>query len=106
MESRRVCYSVRVRLPPRRAQLACDLIAWPPEATERGRSMDAQWNDGRRFEGRVAVVTGGGGTLGGAVARAFGLEGASVALGYRSSRSQAGEVVAELEVRGGQAHSA
>src|SRR5215210_1500218 len=67
--------------------------------TDRGRSMGAQWNDGRRFEGRVAVVTAGGGTLGGAVARGFGLEGASVAIGYRSSRSQAGEVVAELEGR-------
>src|SRR5579862_2215082 len=66
--------------------------------------MGAQWNDGRRFAGRVAVVTGGGGTLGGAVARAFGLEGASVALGYRSSRSQAEGVAAELESRGGHAH--
>jgi NAD(P)-dependent dehydrogenase (short-subunit alcohol dehydrogenase family) len=67
--------------------------------------MGAQWNDGRRFEGRVAVVTGGGGTLGGAVARGFGSEGASVAIGYRSSRSQAAEVVGELEGLGGQAHS-
>jgi 3-oxoacyl-[acyl-carrier protein] reductase len=67
--------------------------------------MGAQWNDGRRFEGRVAVVTGGGGTLGGAVARGFGSEGASVAIGYRSSRFQAAEIVAELEGRGGQAHS-
>src|SRR3954447_25784394 len=67
--------------------------------------MAAQWNDGRRFEGRVAVVTGGGGTLGGAVARAFGAEGASVAIGYRSSRSPAEEVVAEVEGPGGQAHS-
>src|SRR3954463_15299524 len=67
--------------------------------------MGAQWNDGRRFEGRVAVVTGGGGTLGGAVARGFGSEGASVAIGYRSSRSQAAEVVAEVEDRGGQAHA-
>ena len=66
--------------------------------------MGAQWNDGRRFEGRVAIVTGGGGTLGGAVARGFGSEGASVALGYRSSRSQAAEVAEELEGRGGQAH--
>jgi 3-oxoacyl-[acyl-carrier protein] reductase len=66
--------------------------------------MGAQWNDGRRFEGRLAVVTGGGGTLGGAVATGFGSEGASVAIGYRSSRSQAAEVVAELEGRGGQAH--
>src|SRR5438067_6798844 len=68
--------------------------------------MGAQWSDGRRFEGRVAVVTGGGGTLGGAVARGFGSEGASVAIGYRSSRSPAAEAVAELEGRGGQAHSA
>src|SRR4029077_20363091 len=67
--------------------------------------MGAQWNDGRRFEGRVAVVTGGGGTLGGAVARGFGSEGASVAIGYRSSRSNAEEVVADLEGRGGRAHS-
>src|SRR6201996_6550811 len=67
--------------------------------------MGAQWNDGRRFEGRVAVVTGGGGTLGGAVARGFGSEGASVAIGYRSSRSRAEEVVAELEGRGARAHS-
>ncbi len=67
--------------------------------------MGAQWNDGRRFEGRVAAVTGGGGTLGGAVARGFGSEGASVAIGYRSSSAQAAEVAAELEGRGGQAHS-
>src|SRR6476646_8619023 len=67
--------------------------------------MGPQWNDGRRFEGRVAVVTGGAGTLGGAVARAFGSEGASVAIGYRSSRSRAAEVAAELKGRDGQAHS-
>jgi NAD(P)-dependent dehydrogenase (short-subunit alcohol dehydrogenase family) len=68
--------------------------------------MGARWNDGRRFEGRVAVVTGGGGTLGGATASAFGSEGASVAIGYRSSREQAAEVVAELEARGERAHAA
>ncbi|HET9120137.1 MAG TPA: SDR family oxidoreductase [Solirubrobacterales bacterium] len=67
--------------------------------------MGEQWNDGRRFEGRVALVTGGGGTLGGAVARGFGSEGAAVAIGYRSSRPQADEVVAEVESAGGQAHA-
>src|SRR5688572_3984145 len=66
--------------------------------------MNAQWNDGRRFEGRVAVVSGGGGTLGGAVARGFGSEGASVAIGYRSSDAKAAAVVADLEGGGGQAH--
>jgi 3-oxoacyl-[acyl-carrier protein] reductase len=67
--------------------------------------MGAQWNDGRRFEGRVAAVTGGGGTLGGAVARGFGSEGAAVAIGYRSSRSKASEVAEEVEAGGGQAHA-
>jgi len=51
------------------------------------------------------MVTGGGGTLGGAVARGFGSEGASVGIGYRSSDAKAGEVVADLEGGGGQAHS-
>jgi NAD(P)-dependent dehydrogenase (short-subunit alcohol dehydrogenase family) len=67
--------------------------------------VGAQWNDGRRFEGRVAVISGGGGTLGGAIARGFGAEGASVALGYRSSRSRAEAVVADLEGRGARAYS-
>jgi 3-oxoacyl-[acyl-carrier protein] reductase len=66
--------------------------------------MGVQWNDGRRFEGRVAVVTGGGGTLGGAVARGFATEGASVAVGYRSSREQATDVVARLQDEGASAH--
>jgi 3-oxoacyl-[acyl-carrier protein] reductase len=66
--------------------------------------MGARWNDGRRFEGRVAVVTGGGGTLGGAVARGLGSEGASVAISYRSSRAQAAEAAADVEAGGGQAH--
>jgi NAD(P)-dependent dehydrogenase (short-subunit alcohol dehydrogenase family) len=36
-----------------------------------------RWNDGRRFAGRVAVVTGAGETLGGAIARALALGGRS-----------------------------
>jgi NAD(P)-dependent dehydrogenase (short-subunit alcohol dehydrogenase family) len=36
-----------------------------------------RWNDGRRFAGRVAVVTGPGGTFGGAIARALALGGRS-----------------------------
>jgi NAD(P)-dependent dehydrogenase (short-subunit alcohol dehydrogenase family) len=33
--------------------------------------VETIWNDGQRFSGRVALVTGAGGTLGGAVALAF-----------------------------------
>ena len=62
--------------------------------------VEAAWNDGHRFSGRVALVTGAGGTLGGAVARGFGGEGASVLVGYRGSR-EAAELVAGDVVAGG-----
>jgi 3-oxoacyl-[acyl-carrier protein] reductase len=65
-----------------------------------------RWNDGRRFEGRVAIVTGAGGALGGAVARALGREGATVALGYRSSEQSAREALAEIEAAGSAGHAA
>jgi 3-oxoacyl-[acyl-carrier protein] reductase len=63
----------------------------------------ATWNDGHRFSGRVALVTGAGGTLGGAVARGFGNEGASVLVGYRHSQREAESVVAEIVAAGGAA---
>jgi NAD(P)-dependent dehydrogenase (short-subunit alcohol dehydrogenase family) len=66
----------------------------------------AQWNDGRRFGGRVAIVTGAGGALGGAVARALGREGAAVALGYRSSEESARAALGEIEAAGGKGHVA
>jgi 3-oxoacyl-[acyl-carrier protein] reductase len=66
----------------------------------------AQWNDGRRFEGRVAIVTGAGGALGGAAARALGREGATVALGYRSSEDSARAALEEIEAAGSAGHVA
>lgn len=66
----------------------------------------AQWNNGQRFGGRVALVTGAGGALGGAVARAFGREGATVALGYRSSEDSAREALREIEAAGAEGHVA
>src|SRR4030081_2599684 len=68
--------------------------------------MDKLWNDGRRFAGRVAIVTGAGGALGGAVARALGREGARVALGYRTSRDAAQANVEGIEAAGGEAFAA
>jgi NAD(P)-dependent dehydrogenase (short-subunit alcohol dehydrogenase family) len=68
--------------------------------------MEKRWNDGRRFVGRVAVVTGAGGALGGAVARALAREGARVALGYRTSRDSAQANVERIEAEGGEAFAA
>ena len=65
-----------------------------------------QWNNGRRFSGRVAIVTGAGGALGGAVARALGREGATVALGYRSSEGAAKEALVEIESAGSEGQTA
>jgi 3-oxoacyl-[acyl-carrier protein] reductase len=48
-------------------------------------------------------VTGAGGTLGGAIARGFGREGASVLAGYRQSQSEAESAVAEIADAGGAA---
>jgi 3-oxoacyl-[acyl-carrier protein] reductase len=66
----------------------------------------SQWNNGRRFEGRVAIVTGAGGALGGAVAKALGREGATVALGYRSSEDSAKQALTHIEENQGVGHIA
>jgi len=67
--------------------------------------MDRVWNNGRRFAGRVAIVTGAGGALGGAVARALGREGARVAIGYRSSRDSAQANVERIKAAYGEAYA-
>lgn len=66
--------------------------------------MSPRWNDGRRLEGRVAVVTGANGGLGSVAAQALGREGASVALGARTSRDVADQVAAGIVENGGHAH--
>jgi 3-oxoacyl-[acyl-carrier protein] reductase len=63
--------------------------------------VEATWNDGRRFSGRVALVTGAGGTLGSAIARGFGREGAAVVVGFRRSQNVAESVAAEIVAAGG-----
>jgi len=68
--------------------------------------MEQIWSDGHRFAGRVALVTGAGGALGGAVARALGREGARVVLGYRSSSEAAQANARDIEAAGGEAYAA
>ena len=68
--------------------------------------MAQRWNDGHRFAGRVAIVTGASGALGGASARALAREGAHVALAYRSGAEAAAAAVDEIAAAGGTAHAA
>lgn len=65
---------------------------------------DWQWNDGKRFTGRVVLITGAGGDLGGRCARAFGREGATVALGYRTSSALAVQALQAIKVSGANGH--
>ena len=67
--------------------------------------MDDQNTTGRRFAGQTVIVTGGSGALGGASARAFAAEGASVAVGYRNGREAAQSLVEEIAAEGGTAHA-
>ncbi len=68
--------------------------------------MSQRWNDGKRFDGRVAVVTGANGGPGSETARRLGLEGAAVALGVRNNRDEAEKALAEIEAAGGSGHLA
>jgi 3-oxoacyl-[acyl-carrier protein] reductase len=56
-----------------------------------------------RFDGRVIVVTGASGGIGAALARAFGAAGGRVAVHYRTQRSAAERVAADIAAAGGEA---
>ena len=55
---------------------------------------------------QVAVVTGGAGSLGGAICRALAAAGASVAVGYHTGESAAAELAQALDQGRGQSHAA
>ncbi|WP_158851776.1 SDR family NAD(P)-dependent oxidoreductase [Saccharothrix deserti] len=55
------------------------------------------------LKGRVVLVTGATTGIGAATARAYGREGARVAITYRNNREKAEKVAAEVEAAGGQA---
>lgn len=55
------------------------------------------------LSGRVALVTGGTGVIGGAICRRFAEHGASVAVAFRKNKTRADEIVGEITGRGGRA---
>lgn len=57
----------------------------------------------KRFEGKVAIVTGASKGIGAAIAKRLAAEGASVVVNYASSREGADRVVAEIVAGGGKA---
>ena len=59
--------------------------------------------NGKRLEGKVAIVTGASKGIGAGIAKHLAAEGAAVVVNYASSKEGADRVVAEIESNGGKA---
>jgi len=57
------------------------------------------------LQGKVVLVTGAGKRVGKTIATSFAARGATIAVHYRSSKSEAAAVVAEIEAKGGKARA-
>src|SRR5262245_58707072 len=57
------------------------------------------------FEGKVALVTGGSGDLGGAIAKALAVAGADVAVSYAGEAARAGETIEAVRSAGRRGHA-
>ena len=60
-------------------------------------------NNGKKLEGKVAVVTGASKGIGAGIAKSLAAEGASVVVNYSSAKAGADKVVGEIKAQGGKA---